>query len=83
MEKDNQSYRKLCIINHNTHQVFIECVPESLIAEKYDYEEENYIRDNYHFTDAEWRTGSITWDWFVELLPIGMASTNILQINEL
>ena len=66
MEKQDE-YRKLCIINHATHNVLIECVPVSLLDKDYGGEEEAYIRDMFDFTDEEWKNGLISWDWFVDI----------------
>lgn len=51
---------RLAIINHETHQLFIEDVTDEML-EKYGGEEEAYIKDNYTF-EGEW-----SWEYIVDI----------------
>ncbi len=50
--------RRLVIIDHAAHEVFIEDVSEEDLA-KYNGDEQAYIDDNYTFE------GEYSWDWVV------------------
>ena len=58
---------RLVIIDHARHTLFVEDVSEELINEKYNGEEEEYIKDNYDLVEDEW-----SWDYV----------TNAQYINE-
>lgn len=45
---------RIVIIDHETHQVFIEDIDTDILNEKYDGEEEKYIRDNYVLYNWSW-----------------------------
>lgn len=42
---------RLAILDHAKLELFVEDVPEEILA-KYDYNEEDYILDNYQFEDG-------------------------------
>ena len=51
---------RLAIIDHASHMLYIEDVDEKLIEEKYDGEEEKYIKDTYALVKDQW-----SWDYIV------------------
>lgn len=48
---------RIAIISHDSHTLFIEDVDETLLQEKYNGEEEAYIKDNYCISD------NFSWDY--------------------
>lgn len=50
---------RLAIIDHNSHTLFVEDVPDEVL-EKYHGEEEAYIEDNYALSD------NYSWDYIVD-----------------
>lgn len=56
----------LAIIDHMNHQLFIESVDEQVIEEKYNGEEEDYIRDKYEFGEDE----LFSWDYITERVEV-------------
>ena len=65
---------RLVIIDHATHQVFIEDVPTELLEKYYDGEEEKYIEDNYNFD------GDYSWD-FITAINIVTEEGDIEEID--
>jgi len=57
--------RRLAIIDHETHTLFVEDVDENIIETEYNGEEEAYIRDN--FACAQKGDGCWSWDYIVEV----------------
>ena len=64
---------RLAIIDHETHELFVETVSDEAI-EQYGGEEE-YIRDNYTFND-EW-----SWDYIVDAQYYGKAQSDPIEID--
>lgn len=56
----------LAIIDHLEHQLFIENADENEIKEKYNGEEEDYIRDKYGFTDDD----LFSWEYLKQRIEI-------------
>ena len=56
----------LAIIDHLEHQLFIENADEKEIQEKYNGEEEDYIRDKYKFTDND----LFSWEYHTQRIEI-------------
>ena len=56
----------LAVIDHLEHQLFIENADEKEIQEKYNGEEEDYIRDKYEFTD----TDLFSWEYLTQRIEI-------------
>ena len=56
---------RLAIIDHDNHQLFIEDVDVNVLNEKYNGEEEDYIKDNYELGE-NW-----SWEWVtvIEYVP--------------
>jgi hypothetical protein len=52
--------RRIAIIDHATHQLYVEDIPETILEECYDGQEEAYIKDNYTFE------GDYSWDWITD-----------------
>ena len=52
-------YRRIAIIDHNSHELMIEDINEEELEEKYDGDEQAYINDNY---DLE----NYSWDWITD-----------------
>ena len=46
---------RIAIIDHDTHQLFIEDIDTEILKKEYGGEEEKYILDNYSFNGR--------WDW--------------------
>ncbi len=55
---------RLAIIDHAQHALFIEDVDTELLAEKYNGEEEKYIKDNYELKEG------FSWDYIVNTLYV-------------
>ena len=49
---------RIAIIDHANHRLFIEDIDEKVLEEKYNCEEEAYIKDKYGDFDGEW-----SWDY--------------------
>jgi hypothetical protein len=56
----------LAVINHLEHKLFIENADENEIQEKYNGEEEDYIRDKYGFTDED----LFSWEYLTQRIEI-------------
>lgn len=56
----------LAVIDHLEHQLFIENADEKEIQEKYNGEEEDYIRDKYEFTDND----LFSWEYLTQRIEI-------------
>ena len=58
---------RIAIIDHANHRLFIEDIDEKLLEEKYNCEEEAYIKDMYGDFDEEW-----SWDYInsIEYFPL-------------
>lgn len=56
----------LAVIDHLEHQLFIENADEKEIQEKYNGEEEDYIRDKYKFTDSD----LFSWEYLTQRIEI-------------
>jgi len=50
---------RIAIIDHDTHTLFVEDVPEDILNERYNGDEEAYIKDCYNLGD-NW-----SWDYIV------------------
>ena len=53
--------RRICIINHETHEVYFEDIDVNELNKKYDGDEQAYIDDNYDLTDY-------SWDWITDVI---------------
>lgn len=68
----------LAIIDHLEHQLFIENADENEIQEKYNGEEEDYIRGKYGFTDED----LFSWDYLTKRIEIfGLKKDEKLNIH--
>ena len=54
---------RIAIIDHDEHKLFIEDLDEDELAEKYNGEEEKYIKDCYTLSD-NWTWEFITDTWY-------------------
>lgn len=72
---------KLCIINHNTHEVYIETVDNHELDTVYGGEEERLIKDKYEITDEQLKNGEFTWDWFVNITAYGVVESELDELN--
>ena len=52
--------RRIAIIDHWDHELFIEDINEQGLEEKYGGDEQKYIDDNYTFE------GDYSWDWITD-----------------
>ena len=52
---------RIAIIDHETHNLFIEDIDDDVLDEKYGGEEEAYIKDNYKNLGDNW-----SWDYIVQ-----------------
>ena len=59
---------RIAIIDHDEHKLYIEDIPESILNEQYDGEEEKYIEDVY---DLE----HYSWDYITDALYIPVSSS--------
>ena len=59
---------RIVIIDHDEHKLYIEDIPESVLNEQYDGEEEKYIEDMY---DLE----HYSWDYITDALYIPVSSS--------
>ena len=46
--------RRIAIIYHNTHTLFIEDINEEILEGQYGGDEQKYIDDNYNLKDYSW-----------------------------
>lgn len=81
-------YRKLCIINHVLHEVYIEVVAVSLLEDKYNGDEEAYIMDMYGYPKEYLEKGYVSWEWFVEIYDytdedLGLDMPDIEKMNDI
>lgn len=80
-------YRKLCIINHVQHQVYIEVVSVSLLESMYNGDEQAYIMYMYDFPKEYLENGYVSWEWFLDITVYGELSdehtTTFSDINKL
>lgn len=53
--------RRIAIINHVTHGLYIEDIDEKELEEKYNGDEQAYIEDNYDLEDY-------SWDWITDII---------------
>ena len=53
--------RRIAIINHITHALYIEDVDEKELEEKYNGDEQSYIDDSYELD------GDYSWDWITDI----------------
>ena len=51
---------RIAIINHDTHELFIEDIDENILESKYNGQEEEYIKDNYA------NISNFSWDYIVD-----------------
>ena len=56
--------KRIAIIDHEEHSLFLEDVDEEILQEKYNGEEEAYIKDNYDLSD-NWSWDYITSIWYL------------------
>ena len=56
----DRTMRRIAIIDHCDHELFIEDINEQELEEKYGGEEEKYIEDNYSFA------GEYSWEWITD-----------------
>lgn len=64
---------RLAIINHETHELFVETVSDEDI-EKYGGEQE-YIDENYTFS------GGYSWDYIIDAQYIGLGQSDPMEID--
>ncbi len=74
-------YRKLCIINHVQHQVYIEIANVSEV-EKHEGEE-SYIEDMYGFPHQYLQEGLVTWEWFTDITVYGELNDTRISLNDI
>ena len=70
---------RIIIIDHDEHKLFIEDIDEEILQEKYNGEEEDYIKDNY-LLGEHW-----SWEYVTEIEyipidgdPIDLEPSNLL-----
>ena len=56
---DEGDIERIAILNHETHELYIEDIPLDILEKKYNNEEENFIKDNYP------DLGFHSWDYIV------------------
>ena len=93
MRKEKESekhgdYRKLCIINHVQHDVYIEVVDVSLLENNYNGDEQAYIMDIYGYPKEYLENGYVSWEWFVSIYDytdeeLGLDMPDIEKMNEI
>ena len=45
---------RIAIIDHDSHRLYVEDIDEEVLNEKYNGEEEAYIKDNYNLENFSW-----------------------------
>ena len=45
---------RIAIIDHDSHRLYVEDIDEEVLYEKYNGEEEDYIKDNYNLKNFSW-----------------------------
>lgn len=70
--------KRICIIDHNEHELLVEDINEQELQEKYDGDEQKYIDDNY---DLE----NYSWDWIsdTQYFPEGESSPIEVDFKDL
>lgn len=54
---------RIVIIDHDRHELFIEDIDEKTLQEKYNGEEEDYIKDNYDLSE-HWSWDYVNAVWY-------------------
>lgn len=52
--KERNIMERIAIIDHDNHRLYVEDINEEVLNEKYNGEEEVYIRDNYSMENFSW-----------------------------
>ena len=70
--------KRICIIDHNEHELLVEDINEQELQEKYAGDEQKYIDDNY---DLE----NYSWDWIsdTQYFPEGESSPIEVDFKDL
>ena len=81
-------YRKLCIINHVQHEIYIELVEVSYLDEYYAGDEEAYIMDMYNYPKEYLEKNYVSWEWFIRICDytdkrFGIEMPDIEKINKI
>lgn len=67
--------RRLAIINHDDHTLFVESVSEDELDGKYGGDEQEYINANYPLLE------NYSWDWITDAEYIGVGQSMPVEID--
>jgi hypothetical protein len=67
--------RRIAIIDHYDHELFIEDIDEQELEEKYGGDEQKYIDENYTFE------GDYSWDWITDAAYIPEGETDPVGVE--
>lgn len=67
--------RRIAIIDHTNHTLFVEDVNEEILEGQYGGDEQTYIDDNYTFE------GDYSWDWITDAEYISEFEKDPVEIN--
>lgn len=54
--------RRIAIINHKTHELYVEDINDKILEGQYGGDEQLYIEENYNLDDFE----NYSWDWIID-----------------
>jgi hypothetical protein len=66
--------RRIAIINHTNHTLFVEDINEEILEGQYGGDEQMYIDDNYSLKDY-------SWDWIADSRYISEFDKDPIEIN--
>ncbi len=67
--------RRIAIIDHSEHTLFVEDIDEDVLENEYNGDEQAYIDDNYTFE------GEYSWDYIVDAEYLPIEDKTPIEIN--
>jgi hypothetical protein len=67
--------RRIAIIDHSAHTLFVEDIDEDVLENEYNGDEQAYIDDNYTFE------GEYSWDYIVDAEYLQMEDKTPIEID--
>ena len=69
--------RRIVIIDHSSHTLYVEDVNENELEMEYGGDEQAYIDDNYTFD------GEYSWDWIIDAEYIAEGESTPIEIGDI
>ncbi len=66
--------RRIVIIDHDRHTLFVEDINEEILEEQYGGDEQLYINDNYNVKNY-------SWDWIIDTQYFQEHDKTLIEIN--